>query len=121
MRPGAQEYLTVVGACAVCRIIRKKKEKKRREKEERRAREAREKERSTAQHKEERKVVPTAVNRDTLRNVRVIQRNLAYVINLPPHIASEDVSTFALMAHAALVARLAGVGNGLQPWLWMLG
>lgn len=36
------------------------------------------------------------VDRKTLQNIRVVQRNLIYVIGIPPSIASEEVKTMLL-------------------------
>ncbi|KAI9987546.1 hypothetical protein PInf_023587 [Phytophthora infestans] len=57
-------------------VVRRTKQRKQKEKIERR---------SAAQAKQ------TTVNRKSLQNVRVMQRNLVYVIGLPVHFAEEDI------------------------------
>lgn len=63
----------------VCSVLRRTKQRKQREKSERR---------SAGQR-------PPPVNRKSLANVRVMQRNLVYVIGLPQYFADEEVRVAA--------------------------
>lgn len=83
--------------------MKKRKEKKRRDRQERRERDKeREKEKEKLERRERtlsltRPAVVAAapapapfVDRSQLRNIRVVQRNLAYVLGLPPAMSSEE-------------------------------